>query len=186
MPSCATTGRRAVAADAVSPMSATADVAAAAGLRSPEDMAGERGGYAPWCGPAAVAHVTGLPYAEACDLLHRLAPERYRRGAEIVTAWWRDLLAALAAEGVPAEPMPDLPARGGPMLMHYARTLAPGWYLVRVTGHFLLLRVTGFGLAEVYDNRMAGVVPTGRAGHGRRRVTHAVRLPEGPRAPRGR
>src|SRR5512137_1783377 len=75
-------------------------------LRRPEDFAGERGGYAPWCGPAVVATAAGVTYASACDLLARVAPQRYPPGCEIVTAWWRDLLDALDLAGVRAAPHP--------------------------------------------------------------------------------
>ena len=57
--------------------------------------------------------------------------------------------------------------------------LAAGWYLVRVTGHFLLLRSQGFGFARLHDNRHTGAAPGARA-HGRRKVTHAARLLGGP------
>jgi hypothetical protein len=150
-------------------------------LRSAAAFAGERGGFAPWCGPAAIAHVTGRSYAGACALLHGVAPDRYPEGAELVTAWWRDLVAALAADAVPLRPMPELP-EPRPTLCAYARGLGMGWYLLRVTGHFLLLHVRAPGLPPlVFDNRHDGEVPGTARAHGRRRVTHALLLPEGPR-----
>jgi hypothetical protein len=158
--------------------------AAEFGLRSTADMAGERGGLAPWCGPAAVAHVTGRSYAGACALLRSIAPDRYPEGAELATAWWRDLVAALSADAVPMRMMPELPEKARPTLCAYARGLAPGWYLVRVSGHFLLLQVPPPGGGRqplVFDNRHDGVPPGSGRAHGRRRVTHAVMLPEGPR-----
>ena len=75
-------------------------------LPRPEDFAGERGGHTPWCGPAAVATAAGLSYASACALLVRIAPDRYPPGEEIVTTWWRDLLAALAHLGIAVVPRP--------------------------------------------------------------------------------
>jgi hypothetical protein len=158
--------------------SAAALVPPPACLRTPADLAGERGGFAPWCGPAAVARAADLSYAAACALLHAAAPDRYPQGAEIVTAWWRDLLAALDGAGIPTEPLP--PPEGRPTLCRLVREgLPPGWYLVRVTGHFLLLRVHGFGLAQVFDNRHHGAVLSAKA-HGRCRVTHAARITGGP------
>jgi hypothetical protein len=151
--------------------------------RSAEDLAAERGGYAAWCGPAVVALAAGRPYAEACGLIRRVAPDRYPVGEEIVTAYWRDLIAALALAEVPTEAVPPLApgAARAPTLVGLARRggLAPGWYLVRVAGHFLLLRLHGFGLARVFDNRLSGAVLTART-HGRCRVTHLARIAGGP------
>jgi hypothetical protein len=148
-------------------------------LRRPEDFAGERGGHAPWCGPAAVATAAGVTYASACDLLARVAPERYPTGREIVTAWWRDLLDALDLAGVRAAPHP---VEGRPRLDQAVRDGLPeGWWLARVTDHFCLLRVAREGRAEVFDNRHHGVPLSSRA-HGRKRVTHLASLPPPPGA----
>jgi hypothetical protein len=123
--------------------------------RSAEDLAAERGGYAAWCGPAVVALASGLPYAEACALIRRAAPDRYPEGQDIVTAYWRELLAALALAGVPAETVPAVVPglERAPTLIGLARGggLAPGWYLARVAGHFLLLRLHGFGRWRRYS-----------------------------------
>ncbi len=155
----------------------------AAGLRLAGNSAArltlERGGQTGWCGPAAIALAAGCGYAEACDLLHRVAPERYAHQPEIVTAYWRDVLAALNLAGQPSLPLP-LPEGRGPTLLSLVRGggLVPGLYLVRVTGHFLLLTLHGFGLAQVYDNRLSGAVLSVHT-HGRCRVTHLARLPFG-------
>lgn len=152
-------------------------------LRRPEDFEGERGGHAPWCGPAAVATAAGLSYASACDLLGRVAPDRYPPGQEIVTTWWRDLLGALDRLGIAAEPHP---VAGRPTLCRAVREgLPPGWWLARVTDHFCLLRVARAGgraaRAEVFDNRLHAA-PLGARTHGRRRVTHLARVPPPPGA----
>ena len=147
-------------------------------LRHPEEFAGERGGYAPWCGPTAVATTIGSSYASACELLARVAPERYPPGREVVTAWWRDLLAALDLAGVAAE---SRPVAGRPTLMQTVRSGLPeGWWLARVTDHFCLLEVAR-GAARIFDNRLHGVALSGRT-HGRRRVTHLARVPTPPGA----
>jgi hypothetical protein len=138
----------------------------------------ERGGQAGWCGPAAIALASGCAYASACGLLRQVAPERYADQPEIVTAYWRDVLAALHLVGVWAAPLRvEKPAGRGPTLLGLARNggLEAGVYLVRVTGHFLLLTLHGFGLAQVHDNRLSGVVLSSRS-HGRCRVTHLARL----------
>ena len=148
-------------------------------LRRPEDFAGERGGFAPWCGPAAVATAAGVSYASACSLLYRVAPERYPLGREIITAWWRDLIGALDLAGVPAQPRQ---VAGRPTLMQAVREGLPeGWWLARVTDHFCLLRVARDGGAEVYDNRLHAA-PLSAKAHGRRRVTHLARVSAPPGA----
>ena len=150
--------------------------------RGAEALAAERGGPRGWCGPAAVALAGGCSYGAACTLLRQVAPHRYAPDGEIVTAYWRDVVDALFQLGVRAEQLPlDRPA---PTLLGLARRggLPPGLYLVRVTGHFLLLRLHGFGLAEVHDNRLSGAPLTARS-HGRCRVTHLARLPGGGLVP---
>ncbi|EHM00237.1 hypothetical protein HMPREF9946_02698 [Acetobacteraceae bacterium AT-5844] len=138
----------------------------------------ERGGQTGWCGPAAIALAAGCSYASACNLLREVAPERYVNQPEIVTAYWRDVLGALSLCGVLADPIRvEKTANRGPTLLSLVRNggLEPGVYLVRITGHFLLLTLHGFGLAQVHDNRLSGAVLSGRT-HGRCRVTHLARL----------
>jgi hypothetical protein len=156
----------------------TAASVLATGLRTHEELAEENDGYAPWCGPAALALATGRGYHAAGELLRGVAPAWYPAQGPIVTAYWRDLLAALEADGVPHAPLP-LPERRPSLLRLVRDGLASGWYLVRVTDHFLLLRSHGFGLAQLHDNRHTGALLTGRT-HGRRKVTHAARLLGGP------
>jgi hypothetical protein len=155
----------------------------------------ERGGQAGWCGPAVVALATGCGYARACALLRQVAPERYDDSRDIVTAYWRDVMAALAASGLAARELAlRKPGGRGPTLLGLVRQggvegdagatspqeagLRQGLYLVRVTGHFLLLAAHGFGLAQVHDNRLSGAVLSVRS-HGLCRVTHLARLPAG-------
>lgn len=166
-------GRRAGTAEAASPAQDRS-----AGLRGHLDLAGENNGYTPWCGPAALALATGRDYRGAGALLRGLAPAWYPEDGEIVTAYWRDLLAGLDAEGIAYEPV-ALPEQRPSLLKLVRDGLAPGWYLVRVTDHFLLLRSHGFGLAQLHDNRHTGELVTART-HGRRKVTHVVRLLGGP------
>ncbi|RKK01439.1 hypothetical protein EBE87_00410 [Pseudoroseomonas wenyumeiae] len=148
---------------------------------SADRLTRERGGQAGWCGPAAIALAAGCGYAEACALLRRVAPERYAGQPDIVTAYWRDVLEALRQLGLPGVPLPvDKDEGRGPTLLGLVRRsgLEPGLYLVRVTGHFLLLALHGFGLAQVHDNRLSGAVLSVRS-HGLCRVTHLARLPRG-------
>lgn len=150
-----------------------------AGRRGAEALAAERGGNLPWCGPAAVALASGCSYAEACALLRAASPPHYPATGEIVTAYWRDVVAALGMARVRCTPLPlsALPFSRRPTLIGLARRggLEEGLYLVRVTGHFLLLRLHGFGLAQVHDNRLSGAVLSVRT-HGLCRVTHVARL----------
>ena len=145
--------------------------------RTPADFAGERGGFAPWCGPTVVAQAAGVTYGAACALLRMTRPDGYPDGEEIVTAFWSDLLGSLARAAVPAE---AAPVAGRPTLCGLARGLGTGWWLVRVTNHFLLLRVAD-GTARVYDNRLHGA-PLSAQAHGRCRVTHLARLRDGIRS----
>ncbi len=139
----------------------------------------EAAGRTPWCGPAVLALATGRSYRGACALLRRVAPSCYPKRAEVVTTYWRDLLTALREDGVPYAPI-AVPQPGASLLrLLREEEWRPGWYLLRVTDHFLLLRQHGFGLARVHDNHHTGVVVTGHV-HGRRHVTHAVRLLGGP------
>lgn len=138
----------------------------------------ENQGDTPWCGPAALALATGRSYAEAGEMLRAVAPAWYPAEGPIVTAYWRDLLGALDLAGVAHAPV-ALPERRRSLLRFAREDLAPGWYLVRVTDHFLLLRSHGFSLTTLHDNRHTGAVLSGRT-HGRRHVTHAARLLGGP------
>jgi hypothetical protein len=114
-------------------------------------------------------------------MLRQVAPERYAAQPDIMTAYWRDVMAALRVAGLSAEQLPvEKSGNRGPTLLGLARHagLQPGLYLVRVTGHFLLLALHGFGLAQVHDNRLSGAVLSVRS-HGLCRVTHLARLPGG-------
>ena len=142
----------------------------------------ENQGETPWCGPATLALATGRSYAEACILLRSIAPAWYPAEGPIVTAYWRDLLGALDAAGIAYEAL-DLPAKRRTLVRFARDGLAPGWYLVRITDHFLLLHSHGFGLTTLHDNRHTGLLVSART-HGQRHVTHAARLLGGPLAPR--
>ena len=158
------------------------DAASGPIARTHLDLRAENGGHAPWCGPAAIALVTGLAYAEACRLLHAVCPERYPEPDGVVAAWWRDLVEALRRHGLAGAPL-EIEA-GRPCLLGLAgRRLEPGWYLVRVTDHFLLLHLRQRGrgrrgLAVVHDNTHTAVPLSPRV-FGLRRVTHALRLADG-------
>jgi hypothetical protein len=153
--------------------------AAPAGPRGHLELAAENGGLVPWCGPTVLALAAGRSYAEATAMLRAAAPDWYPAEGPIVTAYWRDLLSALTAAGVSHAPH-ELP-EARPSLLRLVRGggLAAGWYMLRVTGHFLLLRSQGFGFARVHDNHHTGAPLTVRS-HGRRKVTHAARLLSGP------
>ena len=151
-----------------------------AALRGHLALLDENQGETPWCGPSALALATGRSYAEAGAMLRSTAPAWYPVEGPIVTAYWRDLLGALAVDGI-AHAAVALPEQRQSLIRFARDGLAPGWYLVRITDHFLLLRSHGFGLATVHDNRHTGVLASART-HGRRHVTHAVRLLGGPLA----
>lgn len=142
------------------------------------DLAAENDGLVPWCGPAVLALASGQSYPEATAMLRAAAPDWYPAEGPIVTSYWRDLLAALTAAGVPHAPH-ALPERRTSLLRLVRDGLAAGWYLLRVTDHFLLLRSQGFGFARLHDNHHTAAPLTARS-YGRRKVTHAARLLGGP------
>src|SRR5215207_8215614 len=146
--------------------------------RSHLDLVAENKGLVPWCGPAALALATGRSYADATAMLRATAPDWYPAEGPIVTAYWRDLLTTLTAAGIPHAPH-DLSEKRPTLLRLVRDGLAAGWYLVRVTDHFLLLRSQGFGFARLHDNHHTAAPLTARS-HGRRKVTHAARLLGGP------
>ena len=152
-----------------------------AALRGHLALLDENQGETPWCGPAALALATGRSYAEAGAMLRSIAPAWYPVEGPIVTAYWRDLLGALDGGSASRMPPVALPEQRQSLIRFARDGLAPGWYLVRITDHFLLLRSHGFGLATLHDNRHTGVLVSART-HGRRHVTHAVRLLGGPLA----
>jgi hypothetical protein len=153
-------------------------VAASAGLRGHLELTAENDGLVPWCGPTVLALAAGRGYAEATAMLRAAAPGWYPAEGPIVTAYWRDLLSVLTVAGIP-HASHDLPERRPTLLRLVRDGLAAGWYLLRVTDHFLLLRSQGFGFARLHDNHHTGAPLTARC-HGRRKVTHAARLLGGP------
>jgi hypothetical protein len=165
--------------NAAEPLAGTATIDRPAGLRSHEELQAENAGLVPWCGPATLALASGLPYLAASTMLRGIAPSWYPGSGPVVTAYWRDILAALEQLGVPHAPV-DLAERRPSLLGLVRDGLPAGWYLMRITDHFLLLNNQGFGLATLHDNRHTAAVLTAKT-HGRRRVTHLARLPEGPR-----
>ena len=151
---------------------------AAAVLRGHLALTQENQGNTPWCGPTVLALATGQSYAAACALLRTVAPSCYELEGPIVTAYWRDLLGGLDHLSI-AHAAVALPERPQTLLTMVRRGLPVGWYLLRITDHFLLLRSHGFGLATLHDNRHTGSLVTGHT-YGRRHVTHATRLLGGP------
>lgn len=115
-----------------------------------------------WCGPSAVAHLIGSSY------VHALAAVRHATGRPVLD-WmrWTELLGSLRAVGRYAGKISPLEGRLGPRrgLRGFAAEHRAGDYVVRVGGHFLVLRD---GL--LYDNHRAAW-PTDSV---RWMVTHAL------------
>lgn len=99
-----------------------------------------------WCGPSVVAHLTGSSYQ------HALAAVRYATGRPVLDFMrWTELLRSLRAVGLALPAREYLPTTGWYEkrrgLRGFAAEHRTGEYVVRVGGHFLVLRD---GL--LYDN----------------------------------
>lgn len=147
-------------------------------FRSHFDLMAENNGFIPWCGPAALALASGLSYRDTGERLRQTAPDRYPQQGEIVTAYWRDILWVLAQDEVSYL---TVPVTGG-RLCDMLRSLASGWYLARVTDHFLLLRQSQ-GRATFHDNWNSGT-RVSPCNFGLHEVTHLAHLLDGPRPSR--
>jgi hypothetical protein len=60
------------------------------------------------------------------------------------------------------------------LLAMVRRGLPAGWYLLRVTDHFLLLRSHGFGLATLHDDHHTGALVTGHTWPAPRQPCHTA------------
>ena len=118
-----------------------------------------------WCGPGALAILTGLPTDETAGLLRqvsgRTAIKRIRR---------RYMLAVLDRLGYAAEELARTWNGRGPALEKWAATAPPGVYLVIVTGHYVVVDATA---GEVADNHSIYPLPLGRFPR-RRKLVRAV------------
>lgn len=167
-------------------------------IRTHGQLRDEAGAH-PWCGPSAVALITGLTYREVEDAIRaRMAkawcPRRRRQAGRprLTTTWWDDLIAVCRERGAAMTPTSIDAARDdGAILYALPRAtlagivgrLSTGWYLARVTNHFLLLRVERGRGAWLFDNvtlTRAGVPAGIRAFGGRRRITHLMQITSGP------
>ncbi|MDT8332523.1 hypothetical protein RQ831_15790 [Roseomonas gilardii] len=156
-------------------------------LRTCGQLAAENAGSEVWCGPTAVALLTGQPYPRAVEAIRAADPaDRLNRAKVMRASNWHHLLAALTAGGVEHEARRVSPrlVRGRwawPTLASYARTLEPGWFLLRVTGHFLLLHVAPDRTATIHDNHGDPRRLDSKRARAARRVTHCARIPHGPK-----
>jgi hypothetical protein len=160
-------------------------------IRGRAALAAEAGGLHPWCGPSAVALITGRPYPAAEQAIRAAGSTRqtgraYRPGRRLTTTYWPDLLLA-TARALPSVPGgayggdPVAPQLFTPQtLAAFARIATPGLWLLRVTGHFLVLWKPVQGVPQLFDNALTREPLNTRRARPRRRVTHAARILTGP------
>lgn len=88
-----------------------------------------------FCGPAAVASLTGLTTDEASRLIRRFSGKSRTMGVRSL-----HMIQALRSTGI------KVGARrtvfGAPTLKQWTSTIEPGCYLVTVTNHYMVVRVT--------------------------------------------
>jgi hypothetical protein len=159
--------------------------------RSLTDLRGDRPSGTLWCGPTAVARVTGKTY-QAAELAIRVAGEGRgkRYPAQLKTTYWPDIMTAMGVLVTTAEAQTAKTMRGVPTVTQWRRHAAPGLWGVRVTGHFALIEVgpPGSYYARVYDNVQQGTPVAPKSGPGaifgvNAKLTHAVRLGDALQAP---
>ena len=148
-------------------------------MKTLAELHAERGGGRMWCGPTLVALVAGVSYERAEALIRGADPEHSLNRAPVMRGThWRHLVLALVRAGFRVgEYQLSNTAPGGrrPSLLRIARMLPIGLFMIRVTNHFLLLRVTKEGI-QVIDNHGDARSVSSRAARNRRRVTHCAMI----------
>ena len=146
-------------------------------MKTLAELRAEKGGGHMWCGPTLVALAAGVSYERAEALIRAADPEHSLNLAPVMrrTAWPHLVLALYRAGFRVGEDRLPNKAPGGrwPSLLRIARTLPIGLFMIRVTNHFLLLRVTEEGI-QVIDNQGEARSVFSDAARNRRRVTHCA------------
>lgn len=142
-------------------------------MKTLAELHAERGGGRMWCGPTLVALVAGVSYERAEALIRAADPKHSLNRAPVMRGTsWRHLVLALGQAGFRVGEY-QLLARRGPSLLRIARMLPIGLFMIRVTNHFLLLKVTEEGIQVIDNHGDARSVFSGAA-RNRRRVTHCA------------
>ena len=148
-------------------------------MKTLAELHAERGGGRMWCGPTLVALVAGVSYERAEALIRAADPKHSLNRAPVMRGThWRHLVLALGQAGFRVGEyrlLNKAPGRRGPSLLRIARMLPIGLFMIRVTNHFLLLRVTEEGI-QVIDNHGDARSVSSRAARNRRRVTHCAMI----------
>ena len=147
-------------------------------MKTLAELHAEMGGGRMWCGPTLVALVAGVSYERAEALIRAADPEHSLNRAPVMRGTaWPHLVLALGQAGfrVGEYRLPNKAPRSRPSLLRIARMLPIGLFMIRVTNHFLLLRVTKEGI-QVIDNQGDARSVSSRAARNRRRVTHCAMI----------
>ena len=115
------------------------------------------GKNSPYCGPYALAAVTGVTYAEACRKLKALRRENRKHNVpKRIKAMWNEEMSALLG--------PGWVAVSGPRrtLGQFIKQNPTGTFVVQVTGHYLVLSDGYFIDNQTRRRRMAKNAPRQR------------------------
>lgn len=130
-----------------------------------------------YCGPTAMALVSGLDVGECEMILTECFPRRYPWWQPIFTTYFEDLVNGLIWMGEKMGPIEH--PRGtakfvyAPTVAQFARTAEPGTYLVRVRGHFIAVDTEN---DQWGDSTVREPAPIKNCGWKRYRVTHACKV----------
>lgn len=124
-------------------------------------------GRAPWCGPAAIAILTGVPHSRIIKMLRRCRGPGWR-AKPIKGTYAHEVIKVLRRLGCKVE---QSEVYEGTLSKFAEDVRHAGAYLVNVTGHFM---VTCAG--AIADNSNPAGVPLEEYGRGSRRVLRAWKV----------
>lgn len=124
-----------------------------------------------YCGPAAVAALTGRTTDEVAARIRRFRQRAGWHTRSVRGVWMSEMRPILLSYGI----LPTEIYRRRQTLQNLVRDLTNGVYLVSVTGHFVVMRVAG-DRATVIDNQTKDGVPVTEHRSRRKFVTRCLRV----------